>query len=146
MSLFFGGEKKEAVLFSPLEGKLTLNGKSASGAKITLWLAWKDKEGEYHHFSADEAGHFSIPAQIAIYKESPLLQISIGQTITVDYEGREYLIWRAGKTTTTLYGELGGRPKNVTCELSDPEMNPYLEHALLETLCKWEKLDMDAVN
>lgn len=36
MAIFFGGEKVEAVLFSPLEGKLTFEGKPASGAKINL--------------------------------------------------------------------------------------------------------------
>ena len=115
MSLFFGEKNKvEAVLFSPLEGQLTFNGKPASGAKIKLWFAWKDQEGETKLFTADEDGYFSIPKQTAIYEENPLFQISIGQMVTVDFNGQEYLIWKGGKSTTHLYGELGGRPRNLT--------------------------------
>jgi hypothetical protein len=79
-----------------------------------------------------------------LYKENPLFQISIGQTITVEFNQQEYLIWRGGKSTTTLYGELGGRPKNVSCELTKEEMDAHLEHALLETLCEWDELTMES--
>lgn len=140
MSLFFGGEKKEAVLFSPLEGKITFEGKPAAGAKIKLWFAWKDKEGESEYFTADNQGYFSIPTKTAVYKQTPLAQISIGQMITVDFNGKEYLIWRGGKSSTHLYGELGGQPQNVTCELTTEEMDAHLENALIETLCKWDQL------
>ena len=57
--LFFGGDKVEAVIFSPLDGQITFEGKPASGAKIKLWLAWKDQEGESEYFTADEHGRFS---------------------------------------------------------------------------------------
>lgn len=141
MSLFFGEKNKvEAVLFSPLEGQLTFNGKPASGAKIKLWFAWKDQEGETKLFTADEDGYFSIPKQTAIYEENPLFQISIGQMVTVDFNGQEYLIWKGGKSTTHLYGELGGRPRNLTCELTKEDMDAHLEHALLETSCEWTEL------
>jgi len=36
MSIFFKGKKVEAVLFSPLEGKMTYQGKPAAGATIKL--------------------------------------------------------------------------------------------------------------
>lgn len=141
MSLFFGDKKKvEAVLFSPLNGKLMFHGKPASGAKIKLWLAWKDQEGEYEYFTADEDGYFSIPKRTALYDESPLFQISIGQMVTVEFKGQEYVIWRGGKSTTHLYGELGGRPENVICEITKDEMHTYLEHSLLETSCEWSNL------
>lgn len=144
MSLFFGGEKVEAVLFSPLEGKLTFKGNPASGAKIKLWFAWKDQEGESEHFTADDNGYFSIPKKTVTYKQSALAQISIGQMVTVDFNGQEYLIWRGGKSSTHLNGELGGQPKNLTCELTTEEMDAHLEHALIETLCKWEELTKDS--
>ena len=128
------------VLFSPLAGQLTFNGEPASGAKIKLWLAWKDKEGEIRTFSSDRNGYFSIPSQEVLHQENPLFQISIGQTITVEFNRQEYLIWRGGKSTTTLYGELGGRPQNLTCELTEEDMHVHLDHALIETLCKWQEL------
>ncbi len=143
MSLFFGGEKKEAVLFSPLEGKLTFNGKPAAGAKLKLWLAWKDQKGEHEYFTADTEGFFSIPQKTVLYKQNPLAQISIGQMLTVEFNGEEYLIWKAGKTSTHLFGELGGRPENVVCELTKEEMDTHLDHSLLETLCVWENLNKD---
>ena len=143
MSLFFGGEKVKAVLFSPLSGQITYKGKPASGAVLKLWIAWKDQEGETEIFNTDEDGNFSIPAKIIEYKSSTLAQISIGQMITVEYKGGEYTIWKAGKSSTHLYGELGGRPENLVCELSKEEMDTHLDSALLETLCVWTKLNTE---
>lgn len=140
MSILFGGDKTEAVLFSPLEGKLTYKGAPASGASLKLWIAWKDQDGETEQFTADENGYFSIPAKIIEYKKSPLAQMSIAQSITVTYEGNEYVIWKAGKSSTTLYGELGGQPENVVCELTKDELDTHLESALLETSCVWSNL------
>jgi len=140
MSFMFGGEKTEAVLFSPLEGKLTYKGAPASGAVLNVWIAWKDQEGETAQFTADKNGYFKIPANIIEYKRTPTAQISIAQTITVTYAGNEYLIWKAGKSSTTLYGELGGRPENVVCELTKEETDTHLDAALLETLCVWSGL------
>jgi len=102
MSFFFKGEKIEAVLFSPLEGVITLEGKPASGAQIKRKVAWKDKEGEIDHFAADEKGYFSIPIKTVQYRDSALVQISIGQTITVEFKGKEYIIWHVGKSSGIL--------------------------------------------
>lgn len=139
--LFFGGDKLEATIFSPLEGKLTYQGKPASGAKIKLWLAWKDQEGESEIYTVDADGYFSLPEKKIAYQRNPLAQISIGQTITVEYQGQEILIWKAGKTSTHLYGELGGRPEGVTCELSREDSDAYFDHSLLETTCVWRRIN-----
>lgn len=143
MSFLLGDEKAEVVLFSPLEGKITFEGKPASSAVLKLWISWKDPEGEIEIFNADENGHFSIPAKIIKYKSNPLAQISIGQMITAEYKGKEYLLWKAGKSSTNLYGELGGRPVNVVCELTKEGMDAHLDSSLLETLCVWSKLDKE---
>lgn len=137
---FFGGEKTEVVLFSPLEGKLTYKGEPAAGAVLNIWIAWKDQQGETSQFKADDNGYFSIPANIVEHKANPLAQISIAQSITVNYNGNDYLIWKAGKSSTHLYGELGGRPENVVCELTKEEMDAHLDSALLETSCVWSGL------
>ena len=139
MSIFFG-KKEEAVLFSQLEGTLTYQGKPASGAKITLWTAWKDQKGETDDYRADDTGYFKIPTKTVTYRDHPLVQMSIGQTVTVEYQGQEYVIWEAGKTSTHLYGELAGEPQGVTCELTQTELDHHLEHSLLGTICKWESL------
>lgn len=140
MSLFFGGEKKEAVLFSTLEGQLTLNGAPAAGAKIKLWIKWKDAEGEYFDYTADEKGYFLIPEKSATYKESAIAQIVITQEITVNYEHTEYLIWTLSKTSTHRYGELGGRPENLTCEISN-DLEPIRSNdILMATNCRWDSV------
>ena len=143
MSFLFGGEKVEAVLFSPLEGKITYESKPASGAVLKLWIAWKDQDGETKNFNTDENGNFSIPIQTIEYRSSPLAQISIAQIITVEYNGSEYEIWKAGKSSTNLYAELGGRPENLVCELTKEEMDTHLDNSLLETLCVWTNLDKE---
>ncbi|MEW5756921.1 MAG: DUF6795 domain-containing protein [Pseudomonadota bacterium] len=140
MSIFFKGKEVEAVLFSPLEGKITYQGKPAAGAKIMRWVAWKDTDGETDVFYADNQGKFNIPKKTIIYKENPLVQISIGQELTVEYQGKRTLIWKAGKSSSHLFGELGGQPVGLTCELTKEEMTAHLEHALVETLCEWENL------
>ncbi len=141
MSFFFKGQEVEAVLFSPLEGKITYQGKPAAGAKIKLWVAWKDEEGETEFYYVDDQGNFSIPKKIVTYKENPLVQLSVGQEITVEYQGKEILIWSAGKSSSHLFGELGGKPIGLSCELTNEQMTPHLDHSLAKTLCEWKQLE-----
>ena len=144
MSIFSKSQNqpdKEAVLFSPLEGRLTYDNRPASGAKLTLWVAWKDQQGESEHYIADSDGYFKIPEKKTKYKASPFSQLSIGQSITVEYNDQEFLIWKAGKSNGHLFGELGGQPVGLTCELTERELDAYLDHALLETSCKWKRLE-----
>jgi hypothetical protein len=140
MSLFFGGEKKEAVLFSPLEGVITFNGKPASGAKIDLWIKWKDAAGEHFGFTTDENGFFQIPLKTATYKESALAQIVITQEITVAYADESYLIWTLSKTSTHASGELGGKAANLTCELTSDLEAIRTDDILMATSCSWRSI------
>jgi len=147
MSFFFNkGEKVEAVLFSPLEGVITFEGQPASGAQIAVNIAWKDKIGETENFTADEKGHFSIPIKTVQYHDSAFAQISIGQNIVVEFKGKEYLIWETGKSSMHLYGELGGRPVNLMCELTKEKMDSHLGFSLVGTLCVWSELDQSEVD
>jgi len=146
MSFFFNkGEKIEAVLFSPLEGVITYEGQPASGAQIKRKVAWKDKEGEIDYFTTDEKGYFSIPIKTIEYRDSAFARLSIGQTITVEFKGKEHIIWKTGKTSAHLYGELGGRPVNLVCELTKEKPDFHLEFELVETLCVWSELDQSEV-
>lgn len=140
MSFFSKGKEIEAVLFSPLEGQLTYEGEPASHAEVELWVAWKDQEGETFQYKADEDGFFSIPEKTVTIKDSPLSQLSVGQTITVRFKGKDFLIWKVGKSSAHLYGELGGKPEGLSCELTRQEMDDHLEHSLLETKCVWKGL------
>ncbi len=139
MSLFFGEKKKvEAVLVSPMEGQLLFEGEPASEAKITLWTKWKNPEGEFFTYTADKNGYFKIPEQRDFYKVSALAQIVITQEITVEYKNRKYLIWTLSKTSTHQFGELGGEPSQLKCELTN-EIEPYLtDDVSLGTTCQWK--------
>ena len=138
MSLFFGGKEVDAVLFSPLEGQITLDGKPASNAKIKLWIKWKDDQGETFNYTADEDGFFKIPKQETTYKESALAQIVITQEITVEYKNESYLVWTLSKTNTHEFGELGGKPSNLICELTNDLEPIRTDSVLMGTVCHWD--------
>lgn len=138
MSLFFGGEKVEAVLFSSLEGKLTVEGKPAAGAKIKLWFAWKDKEGEFHHYTADDNGFFSIPVHTVSYKQNFLAQLVVSQEITVEHKGKEYEMWSMSKMDPAEFTELGVKPVNLRCELTNELETIRGNNSLGGTVCNWE--------
>lgn len=141
MSLFFGGKEVEAVLISPLQGRITFDGKPASHAKINLWIKWKDQQGETFTYKADENGFFSIPKQTATYRESALAQIVITQEINVEYNNETYLIWTLSKTNTHEFGELGGTPSNMICELTNDMVTIRGGGSLGGMACAWDSLD-----
>lgn len=138
--LFSGGEVIEAVLFSPIEGHLTFQGKPAAGAKLRLWLAWKDKEGEFFSYTADEQGFFQIPKHVVSYKQNPLAQLVISQEINVEYQGNTYEIWVMSKRDPAEFTELGGRPENLTCELTTDLRTVRGFRSLGGIACSWHLL------
>ena len=141
MSFFFKGEEVEAVLFSPMEGKITYQGKPAAVAKLKLWTAWKDKTGETEFYYADEHGVFSIPKKTMTYQRNPLAQLVIKQRITVYFEGQEFIMWEFSKKEEAEFTELGGKPINLTCELTDDERTVRGNRSLGGTNCIWDALD-----
>jgi len=141
MSIFFKGKEVEAVLFSPLEGKMTYQGKPAAGATIKLWVAWKDKEGQTEEYTVGDNGDFSIPKKTVVYKANPLAQLVIKQKLTVFFEGQEFNIWALSKMEEAVFTELGGKPINFTCELTNDEKTVRGNRSLGGTRCTWESLE-----
>lgn len=141
MAIFFGGEKVEAVLFSPLRGQLTFEGKPASGAKINLWIKWKDSKGETFSYTADEDGNFSIPQHTATYKQSAIAQLVIVQKITVEHRNDTFEIWNLSKMEPEAFTELGGKPTNVVCELTSELATVRGNGSLGGVACKWESME-----
>lgn len=135
MSLF--GEKQKVVVSSPLEGTLTYQGNPASGAQVERFLRWKDQDGEITTVKADEKGRFKLPAREDEVKISPLSRFVIHQKITVRYKGDETVIWSIGTASREIYGELGEKPNNFRCELTDEPYTKDMENGLLYTICKW---------
>lgn len=138
MSMLFG---KEVVLSSPLEGSITFEGKPAAKAEIVRILKWKDDVGETETYFTNEQGHFSLPLKKAKVRIPPLAEFVISQTILVRHAGQEFQIWGRSKRGTEIYGELGGRPVNFRCELTDEVEFIDVSDGLFGTSCKWDNLE-----
>ena len=133
----FSGKAEEVILFSPIEGVLTFEGKPTSGAKILRKINWKDEVGETDIFYANEKGEFTLPIKKESIKISSITQFVVHQKIDVFYAGKNFVIWTIGKDSKSEFGELNGKPKNFRCELTDDDVPYRLENALLLTSCKW---------
>ena len=136
----FGQVEEEVVIFSPMEGYITLNGEPVANAKIERWLKWKDEEGERDYFSTDEKGYFSIPVKKDVVRLSKITQFVMAQEVSVIINEDKVLIWAISKFSKNEYGELEGVPVNFRCELTDEEQPMRLEDALLVTRCKWDSI------
>ncbi len=137
----FSGKEEGVVLFSPMEGKLTIEGKLAAGIKIVRWLIWKDNEGEKEEFYTNENGNFSIPIKKDLVKLSPLSQFVMSQTILAYHEQKEIPIWVKSKRSKVEFGELGGKPKNFRCELTKKRTRIENDDGLFSTSCKWDSIE-----
>lgn len=137
----FSQAEEEVVICSQMEGVITLNGKPVSNAKIERWLKWKDEEGEKDYFSTDENGRFDIPVKRDVVKLSAITQFVMAQEIRVFVDGVEYVIWAKAKREKGIYGELGGKPENFRCELSDEFVRVEAGEGMLVTSCKWDSIN-----
>ena len=137
MSLLLG---TEVVLFSPLEGKITYEGKPASNAKIVRLVRWKDDDGESEVFYTNENGDFSLPIKKAKVRIPMLAEFVVSQEITVFYSGNDFDIWLKSTTEIDEYGGLGGYPKNLRCELTNEVVHQENFNGLFSTSCKWDSI------
>lgn len=135
MSLLFG---EEVVLFSPMEGKITFEGKPASNAKIVVHVFWKDDVGEEEEYHADENGDFVIPVKKRKVRIPPLSEFVVTQQIRVSFNGDEFVIWSKAALGTDEYGGLGGNINNLQCELTDKRVKQEDFDGLFSTSCKWK--------
>ncbi len=135
MSLFKG---EKACVASGFEGRVTFEGKPASGARIVRKFNWKDKKGETEETIADKDGWFSFPAHWDVLRHILPVQFVSHQSIFVYYSGQEYQVWGIGKMKKSEYSEFGGKPKNFRCELTDEIRRVDLEYEFVGTNCYWE--------
>lgn len=131
----------EVVLFSPMEGVITYEGEPAANAKITRLIIWKGDEGETDTFYTSENGEFKLPAKKANVRIPLFGEFVLTQEISVFYGDQEFSVWVKGKQDLNEYGELGGKPINLRCELTDEMV--YLEdfNGLFTTSCKWDLIE-----
>jgi hypothetical protein len=136
MSLF----GTDVVLFSPMDGRLTYQGKPAAHAKIVRHIIWKDDVGEKEIFYANEKGEFNLPIKREKVRIPLMGEFNIVQEIWVYYKEQEYGIWGRSKEDFKEYGELGGIPVNFRCELTDERVSLKKGHGLFRTSCKWDSI------
>lgn len=139
MSLFTKPEE-EVVLCSPMEGIITYENKPVAMAKLVRLIKWKDDIGETDNVITDENGHFSFPIKKQKVKLSKISQFVIAQEISAYFNNNEYVIWTMGKGSKVLYGELGGKPENLHCELTGEIIPVDVDDGLLGTSCKWDPI------
>lgn len=136
---FFSGT--DVVLFSPMEGKMTFEGKPAAGAKIVRTIIWKGDEGETDIFYTSEDGTFTLPIKRANVRIPMLAEFVLTQEITVFYNEQEFDMWFKAKQELGEYGELGGKPYNFRCELTDELVRLEDFNGLFGTSCKWDFIE-----
>ncbi len=139
----FQKPQQEVVLFSPMEGVITLNGLPAKGAIIERFLKWKDDIGETDRFTTDKNGHFKLPIKKDIVTLNAITTFVVEQKISVTHEDHEYIVWVMGKDSKKEFGELGGEAINLKCDLADDDKPMRLDNALLLTKCKWDSIKKD---
>lgn len=141
---FFGSSnsdknKEEIVVFSGMDGQIVFNGEPVPNAKVTLYLKWKDQQGETHIVNSDDNGFFSLSERKDLHNFNTFSKLVIVQQITITYMDNDYLVWNLSKFSTGLFDEFdGSAPKNLICELtSEPHTEP-LKRMIRSTSCKWE--------
>lgn len=94
MSLLKG---EKVCVASGFEGRQTLNGQPASGARVVRKFNWKDEKGETEETIADKDGRFSFPVHWGVVRGvMRIAQFVSYQSIYVYYQGQEYLVWKTG--------------------------------------------------
>jgi Domain of unknown function (DUF6795) len=136
----FSAEEVEVVLFSPMEGMLTVDGEPAEGARLERMIKWEGGE-QLDTFDVLKDGLFSFD----IFKKelllNPLNQLVIKQKIYAVYNGQRYKIWSVGKMDIDEYGEIGSKPSNFKCELTDELVHIEANSPLFVTSCKWDNVE-----
>lgn len=135
MSLLKG---ERVCIASGFEGRLTFEGKPATGARIVRKFNWKDEKGETEETIADQDGRFSFPSHWDVLRRVLPVQFVAHQSIFVYYNGKEYQIWGMGKMSKNEYSEFGGKPKSFRCEITEEIRRVDLEHEFVGTNCYWE--------
>src|SRR5690554_3250073 len=116
MSLFSG---TDVVLFSPMEGKMTFEGKPAVNAKIVRTIIWKGDDGETEVFYTADDGTFKLPIKKTKVRMPLLAEFVLTQEMSVFYKDQEFTLWFRHKKDLGEYGEFHGKPVNFRCELTD---------------------------
>jgi hypothetical protein len=135
MSLLKG---EKVCVASGFEGRLTLNGQPASGARVVRKIEWKGNKEKTEETIADKDGRFGFPVHWDVLRQVLPVQFVAYQSIFVYFQGQKYQIWETGKLDESEYGEFNGKPQNFRCELIDELRSVDLKYGFVATNCYWE--------
>ncbi len=135
MSLFKG---EKVCIASGFEGRVTLEGKPASGARVVRTIYFKSEKGQAEEAIADKDGRFSFPSRWEVLRQVLPVQFAVHQNIFVYYKGKEVQVWGTAKMVKSEYSEFGGKPENFRCELNDEIRRVDREVGFITTSCYWE--------
>jgi hypothetical protein len=115
-----GTAMAKMMIWSPMKGRVLMNGQAAAGAVLVRrfdWQ-WKDEAGS-DRVVAGAAGEFLFPP---IERSSLLGSILphepvIKQVMTIEYKGVTYAAWNHCKGSYKVNAENDGRPIELTCRL-----------------------------
>lgn len=137
---FYSGARQDIVLFSPMRGVLTYQGSPAVGAKITRHIIWQHDYSQNDIVYSGQNGSFYLGLLQTTISLPPFTQLVVSQQLEVEHAGRHFVIWSLGKLDKELYGELGGKPVQLRCELTDPLVRVEVPSGGLGTSCKWTRI------
>ena len=111
----------KVCLFSPVKGKVVLNGQPVVGATIERsydW-AWKNQKGR-DETTTDQNGEFSLPAINGTMVLGSVLphEPVIEQTINIQYQEKTHEAWYFHKGEYSENGELRGKLLCLLCDLA----------------------------
>lgn len=112
------------VLFSPVEGKVVLNGAPIEGAEVTAILRDPTGKDRTTTVRTDAEGIFSLPL---VQKAKGILdflpgEYTFGQEIRIEYKGTSHLAWEHFKRDTELNSESGGKTFRLLCRLEQEDI------------------------
>lgn len=117
-----GGLSK--VMFSEVQGMVVKDGKPLAGVKVTREFKWAHNDDtQKDTVATDAGGKFQFPSVSRFSIMTSLLphEPVIKQKITLDYEGKEILVWRFFKRDYDENGELKGKPIKLECDVKREE-------------------------
>lgn len=130
-------------MFSPLEGVISDSGEPVSDVVLERSMKYGHQEWIDSTVTGDD-GRFMFGKVEAILKVPALSHFVIFQAIKARYRGEDKLIWTKGKDGKSIYDELGGRPVNFRCELTDELVRVETASTWLGTSCQWDALESDS--
>mgnify|MGYP005749127003 CR=1 FL=1 len=135
--LFPGGVmafSARAVVFSAVEGVITLDGQPVVGAEVIR--RYEHRGLQVATVISDHAGGFAFP-EVRRWHAAVFLPMEfvIPQQLEVRYQGKHWSIWSGTKRSPKANSELNGLPLRLACELTDDEQVYRQFGAILVTRC-----------